>query len=136
MSHFMDMIARAGRSFVAAKGKDTSIEGAPLAEWLRSGAEIGAYERECLAELVTGEWRSPTGRKEVTAGQKVVVEVVKELRRRVSSGEKKEAAKLAVASQFGISRATVENYEKMTLERDQAHADGQKLFNSLNPLNK
>jgi hypothetical protein len=58
----MNMLVRAGRAFRAAQGKDPQIEGRDLAEWLRSGAEIGEAERELLAELVTGEWRQSKGR--------------------------------------------------------------------------
>lgn len=119
-SHITPLIVRAGRAFVAAKGKDPEIEGAALAEWLRSGAEIGEGEREMLAELVTGEWRERPGAKETTPGTPIVKEVVAALRELVERGEKKEAAKMTVAGKFGISRATVERYEKITREREDA----------------
>jgi len=58
----MNILVRAGRAFRAVEGKDPQIEGRDLAEWLRSGAEIGEAERELLADLVTGEWRQSKGR--------------------------------------------------------------------------
>jgi len=60
--------------------------------------------------------------------------VVSELRRRVEKGEKKEAAKKAVADEFEVSRATVENYERMVRDREEAISEAKKMIaQSRNP---
>ena len=115
---FTDKVVRAAHAFVAAKGKDPVTEGAALAKYLRSDHPLGKEERDLLAELVTGSWRSEAKRPEVLPGQKQVVEVVAALREAVDAGIPKEAAKLEVANKFSISRGTVENYESMTIERE------------------
>lgn len=115
---FMNSIVLAGRAFKAAKGKNPAIEGKDLANYLLSDRPLGLMERQLLAELILGEWRKPAGRGEVLPGQTRVVEVVKALRDKEGDGEKKEAAKLAVATEFGLSRSTVENYERMTIKRE------------------
>ena len=116
---FTHLIVRAGRAFVAAKGKDPVEEGAALAEYLRSDRPLGEDERQLLAQLVTGHWRNRTGRQRVSAGSSRVLEIVAALRKLEADGWKKEAAKEQVASDFGVSRGTVENYEQMTVEREQ-----------------
>jgi hypothetical protein len=126
--HITPLVVRAGRGFRAAEGKDPAIEGAALAEWLRSGAEIGEADRELLAQLVTGEWRRSAGGESVNAGQEVVQNVVFELRQRVEKGEKKEAAKEAVAQEYGVSRATVENYERMVKDREKAISEAKTMI--------
>jgi len=115
---FMNSVCLAGRAFVAAKDKDPAIEGAALAEYLLSDRPLGSGERELLAELVTGIWRAPAGRSQILPGQKRVVEVVGALREAIDAGLPKEAAKIKVANDFGLSRGTVENYERMTIERE------------------
>lgn len=128
--HFSKAVRRAGAAFVAAKGKNPTIEGADLAELLLSGAEIGPGEREMLAELVTGQWRRGAGEagkaRELHPESKVVLEIVSSLRDKVAGGIKKEAAKSEVAASFCVSRATVENYEKMILEREAAIENAKK----------
>ena len=47
-----------------------------------------------------------------------MVEVVGALREAIDAGLPKEAAKIKVANDFGLSRGTVENYERMTIERE------------------
>ena len=117
------LIIRAGRAFTAAKGKDPAIEGAELAEWLRSGAEIGPAEREMLAELVTGEWRNRKGRPDRKGpGHPVAKEIVDYYRRyREEYGPNvEEAAAQATAEKFSISISTVRSYDKERRERDAA----------------
>lgn len=120
---FFHAIIRAGHAFVAAKGKDPEKEGAELAAYLLSDKPLGPSERAMLADLVLGQWRRRPGAQPVTAGTPDVQEVVKALRARVEAGEKKEAAKTAVAEAFGISRSAVENYERMVREREEAVAE-------------
>ena len=119
---FSNLVARAGRAFVAAKGKNPAEEGAALAEYLRSSRPLGEDERESLAQLVTGDWRNPTGRKNVTASNPRVIKVVEALRKLVVDGCQIEAAKMQVASDFRVSRGTVENYQKMVVQREEMHA--------------
>ena len=88
-------------------------------EYLRSDRPLGEDERQLLAQLVTGHWRNRTGRQRVSAGSSRVLEIVAALRKLEADGWKKEAAKEQVASDFGVSRGTVENYEQMTVEREQ-----------------
>ena len=133
---FFHAVVRAGRAFVAAKGKDPAKEGVALAELLRAGCPLGPGERDLLADLVTGEWRDRPGRKDVRPGNQAVVDVVAELRRLEGEGCKKEAAKVQVAADFGISRATVENYEKMTNEREAAKRQAESLVRNPLPPNK
>jgi hypothetical protein len=121
---FSNLVARAGRAFVAAKGKDPEIEGALLAEYLLSDRPLGADERTLLAEMVTGCWRKPAGRGKVFPGQRQVIEVVAALREAVDAGTPKESAKLEVAKKFGVTRGTVENYERMTIEREKIQKEG------------
>ena len=126
---FMNLVARAGYGFVAAKGKNPADEGAALAEYLRSSRPLGEVERQLLAELVMGDWRNTAGRKSVYAGSPRVVKIVEALRKLEADGWKKEAAKLQVASDFGVSRGTVENYQKMVAEREKhlaVHRDANK----------
>ena len=101
MGEFINLVVRAGHAFVAAKGKDPAKEGAALAEYLLSERPLGADERQLLAELVTGLWRSGAGRKEISPGNPKVVEVVAALRKLEAEGCKKEAAKMRVAADFG-----------------------------------
>lgn len=128
--HFSQAVRRAGAAFVAAKGKDPTIEGADLAELLLSGAEIGPFEREMLAELVTGEWRRRPGEagkaRELHPESTVVRMIVSSLRDKVACGIQKEAAKLEVADSYNVSRSTVEKYEKMVLERETAIENAKK----------
>lgn len=77
---FTGLVSRAGRGFVAAQGKNPEIEGAALAEYLRSDKPLGRGERELLAELVQGHWRKRAGRAAINASQPEVVAVVKYLR--------------------------------------------------------
>ncbi|WP_294609349.1 hypothetical protein [uncultured Roseovarius sp.] len=117
------LVARAGRAFMAAKGKDPEIEGKPLAEFLLSDEHIGPYERELLAELVTGEWRRPKGRpKGVGPGHIYAVLLVSDYRRRVSeygpNGE--EAAAQDTAIKFGVSTRTVRSYVREARKREAA----------------
>lgn len=114
------LVARAGRAFVAAKGKDPAVEGQALAEWLRSGAEIGPDEREMLAELVTGEWRARKGRPERKGpGTVYAMMLVADLEGRLKSyGPRRSlAAKQDTAKRFGESVRTVERYKQDADER-------------------
>lgn len=122
------LILRAGRAFVAAKGKDPTIEGAKLAEFLRSDEPLGADEREMLAQMVTGEWRSPKGRPErVGPGHQYAVAIVSDYRRRVleygPNGE--EAAAQDTAAAFEESTRTVRRYAKEVRDRETAIANAQ-----------
>lgn len=132
MGEFINLVVRAGHAFVAAKGKDPAKEGAALAEYLLSERPLGADERQLLAELVTGLWRSGAGRKEISPGNPKVVEVVAALRKLEAEGCKKEAAKMRVAADFGISRATVENYEQMTRGREEDHEKARRPYQTPN----
>jgi hypothetical protein len=131
-AYFTEMVVRAGRAFVAAKGKNPIEEGGPLAEYLRSERPLGADERQMLADLVTGDWRNRAGRKEVTPSSPRVIKIVKALRKHEADGMKKEAAKMQVASDFGVARATVENYERMTREREEATEKAKRPYASPN----
>lgn len=112
-------VIRAGRAFVEAKNADPTIEGKELAEYLASDSPLGRGEREMLADLVIGAWRKPTGRRQVTAGQRHVEDVVTTLREKVKEGWKKEAAKKFAMEKHKIkSKATVEKYEKMIIQRE------------------
>lgn len=126
--HFAKAIRRAGAAFQAAKRKDPTIEGSDLAELLLSGAHIGQGEREMLAELVTGRWRRMAGEagkaREIHPESDIVTRIVSALREKVSNGVKKEAAKASVAEEFEVHRGTVERYEKMVVERENAVANG------------
>ena len=122
---FVAFVARAGRAFVAAKGKDPESAGTALAEYLRSGQPIGAGEREMLAQLVTGEWRNRKGRPERAGpGHPYAVALVEDYRQRCadygSGGE--EAAAQDTAAQFGESRRTVRRYAEEADARDSAVA--------------
>lgn len=122
------LIVRAGRAFVAAKGKDPAGEGAKLAEYLRSDAPIGAEERELLAELVTGEWRNKKGRPErVGPGHKYATAVVAEYRRRVEEygPKREEAAAQDTAKSFDTTTRTVRRYVQEAREREAAIARAQ-----------
>src|SRR6056297_321528 len=117
------LVARAGRAFIAAKGKDPTVEGKQLAQYLRGDEPIGPNERELLAQLVTGEWRSPKGRPErVGPGHQYAVSLVLAYRRRVSeygpNGE--EAAAQDTALEFDESTRTVRRYLQETRERETA----------------
>jgi len=117
---FMNAIALAGRAFVAAKGKDPIIEGAELAKHLLSDRPLSRGERKLLAELVTGEWRRPAGRTQLTPSTPIVKDVVARLRWLKKEGWLTEAAKAQVSSEFGVKRSTIDSYEKMTVEREAA----------------
>ena len=110
------MVARAGRAFIAAKGRIPEEDGAALAEWLMSGAPILEGDRELLAELVLGKWGRPPTRPETSASHPDVLAVVAAIR---AGGLQKQ-----VAHSFGISLRTVANYLKMFEEREKAIADG------------
>ncbi len=117
------LVARAGRAFVAAKGKDPAIEGAPLAEFLRSDEPLGAGERELLAALVTGEWGLPKGRPQrVGPGHQDAAALVSDYRRRVSEygPRREEAAAQDTAAKFGESTRTVRRYVQEAAEREAA----------------
>jgi len=117
------LIVRAGRAFVAAKGKDPEIEGAALAEFLRSDEPIGQGERELLAQLVTGEWRMPKGRPErVGPGHPYAVAIVADYRRRRTEyGPKMEtAAAQDTAKEFEVKPRTVRRYEQEARKREEA----------------
>ncbi len=129
---FSNLVARAGRAFVAAKGKDPEIEGALLAEYLLSDRPLGADERTLLAEMVTGCWRKPAGRGKVFPGQRQVIEVVAALREAVDARVPKEAAKAEVAVKFCLSVGTVENYERDTIQRERAIEEGRESIISKN----
>jgi hypothetical protein len=119
------LVVRAGRAFTAAKGKDPAVEGAALADWLRSGAEIGPAEREMLAELVTGEWRNRKGRPErVGPGHPYAQAIVSDLEKRLREYQPKMAlaAKQDTAKAFGESVRTVERYLEESNERKKALA--------------
>lgn len=123
---FLPLVVQAGRAFVAAKGMDPSEEGKALAEFLRSNNPIGAGERELLAQLVLGEWRKMAGRPEITASTPQVIKVVERLRELINQGWQKEAAKEQAAKEFKISLATVENYDRMIREREEAVAQAKR----------
>ena len=111
------MVARAGRAFIAAKGRIPEEDGAELAKWLRSGAPILDYDRELLADLVLGKWgRRPT-KPETSASHPDVLAVVAAIR---AGGLQKQ-----VAHSFGISIRTVANYLKMFEELEKAIADAE-----------
>ncbi|MBR3370906.1 MAG: hypothetical protein IKG52_09765 [Rhodobacteraceae bacterium] len=117
------LVVRAGRAFIAAKGKDPAVEGAALAEWLRSGAEIGPAEREMLADLVTGEWRDRKGAKpRKSPGHSRAKEIVADLNSRLQKYGPKmgEAARQDTANAFGISVRTLSRYMKEAKELEQA----------------
>lgn len=125
------LIERAGRAFVAAKGKDPMVEGAPLAEWLRSGGEIGPNERELLAQLVTGDWLKRQGRPERKGpGHPDAVAIVSDYRRRVEEyGPKgEEAAAQDTAKEFGESTRTVRRYVQEAKERETTIRKAQEKF--------
>ena len=117
---FARSIRKAGRAFMKTKSKDPSVEGLSLAKYLLSDKPLGTGERKMLAELVIGDWRLGQRRPLVTPIHPIVIAVVAKLRKLVGEGWKKEAAKVEVASTFGINRSTVENYEAMTVEREEA----------------
>ena len=123
---FMNAISLAGRAFVAAKGKDPTIEGAELAKRLLSDHPLSKGQRKLLAELVTGEWRRRAGRTQLTPSTPIVKDVVARLRELKEEGWPIEAAKKQVSSEFGVKRSTIDSYEKMTLEREAAVEDGKK----------
>jgi hypothetical protein len=117
------LVVRAGRAFTAAKGKDPAVEGAALADWLRSGAEIGPAEREMLAELVTGEWRNRKGRPErVGPGHPYAHAILSNLENRLREYGPRMAlaAKQDTAKAFGESVRTVERYLEEAKAREQA----------------
>ena len=117
------LIARAGRAFNAAKGKDPTIEGAKLADFLRSDAPLGPNERELLAQMVTGEWRNKKGRPErVGPGHQYAEAIVADYRDRVSRyGPKgEEAAAQDTAKEFGESTRTVRRYAQEAGDREAA----------------
>ena len=127
---FGQAVMRAGRSFVAAKGKEPAIEGADLAAMLRGGMPLGPGEREELAQLVTVEWRRRAG--EAGKARKVhpetpeVIAVDVAYQEAIASNQERfgrdypENARQAVADQFSISKATVKNYVEMRQERQEA----------------
>ncbi len=122
------LVVRAGRSFVAAKGKDPAEEGAALAKFLRSDAPVGPQERELLAQLVTGDWRNRKGRPErVGPGNPYAVALVSDYRRRVAEyGPKgEEAAAQDTAKDFGETTRTVRPYAKEAREREESHKKAQ-----------
>ena len=122
MDHITDMVARAGRAFVAAKGKDPAQEGAALAAWLRSGAEIGPDQREALAQLVTGEWRRKSKPMRPGPGHPYAQALVADLEERLQRyGQRKaKVAKYETAEKFGESVRTVERYKQEADERQAA----------------
>lgn len=110
-ANLIQLVARAGRAFRACEGLDPVVEGAALAEWLRSGAEIGAVERELLAELVTGEWRRPQGApKRKGAGHQDAIAIVQYYLQALNNSRGPKDAKHETANSFGISERTVERY--------------------------
>jgi hypothetical protein len=118
-----NMVARAGRAFVAAKNKSPRVEGADLAAWLRSGAEIGPQERELLAELVTGVWRANQGRPTRKGpGHAYAQAVVSDLENRLETYGKNMslAAKQDTAKSFNLSVRDVERYAQESNERKKA----------------
>lgn len=120
------LVARAGRAFVAAKGKDPEIEGAKLAEYLRSDAPLGAAEREVLAEFVTGHWRNRKGRPErLGPGHEYAIALVADYRRRISEyGPRREkVAAQDTAEEFGETARTVRRYYKEARDREAAIAE-------------
>ena len=123
-------VVRAGRSFVAAKGKKPAEEGAMLAEYLRSDAPIGEQERELLAQLVTGEWRNRKGRPErFGPGHAYAIALVSDYRRRVAENGPKgeEAAAQDTAKTFDETTRTVRRYAKAARDREEAEKRAQAL---------
>jgi len=120
MSKFINLVALAGNGFVAAKNKDPFYEGQLLADYLRSNKPIGKDERELLAQLVQGDWGRKPGRRVVTPSTPIVKAVVERLRELIGEGWKKESAKAKVVEEFDVKRTTVDNYEKMVVEREKA----------------
>lgn len=118
-----NMVARAGRAFAAAKNKNPIVEGADLAAWLRSGANIGPEERELLAELVTGAWRANKGRPtRKGAGHADAQEIVTDLENRLHTYGKNMslAAKQDTAKKFNLSVRDVERYAQESSDRKKA----------------
>ena len=114
-SQVTSLVVRAGQAFIKAKGKDPEIEGKPLADWLRSGEQIGEMERELLAQLVTGEWRKLKGRPAVKgSGHSNVQDIAKRYRTlQAEYGPRKSlAAKQDTAEEFSVSERTVERRDK------------------------
>ena len=127
-NHRMDgqllgFVMKAGKAFRAAKGQDPEVEGLDLANWLRSGAEIGEGERELLAELVTGEWRQRKGRPDrVGPGHpyaKAIVEFYLRCNEELGPRMTK-IAKARTAGEFGESERTIDRY--LTAARKRAEA--------------
>jgi hypothetical protein len=118
-----NIVFRAGRAFVAAKGKDPEVEGKALADWLRSGADIGENERELLAELVTGEMRLPKGRPPRKGPghpeAQQIVTYYKGLLIEYGPGRSL-AAKQDTASHFGLKVRTIETYDQEARELSDA----------------
>ena len=119
-STFFHLVRKAAHAFIAAKGKNPATEGKELADYLRSDAPLGPGERDLLAEMVAGEWRRRAGGSRAALSPDKKQEAVRRLRSLVDGGMKKEAAKLQVAGEFGISRTTLEEIESESIERERA----------------
>ncbi len=122
---FRQAVMRAGRGFVKARDKKPEKEGAALAKYLNSDKPLSKAERSLLAELVTGEWRYPDpvkgqNMKVKTAGNAKVKKVVCRLRELMNEGVQKTAAKYRVKEELDVSISSVENYEKIVLQREKA----------------
>ena len=106
-----NMIIRAGRAFRAAEGKDPEIEGADLADWLLSDAEITKGDREMLAELVTGQWRRKTKASSAVGSQRVQ-EILAYYHERVGEygPRQKKNAKADTIARFGIKLRRLNDY--------------------------
>jgi hypothetical protein len=122
-SQLIEFVLKAGGAFRAAEGKDPEVEGLDLANWLRSGAEIGEGERELLAELVTGKWGKRKGRPDrVGAGHPYARAIVDfYLRCNADLGPRRtKIAKATTAEEFGESVRTIDRYLKDARERAEA----------------
>lgn len=133
---FAHAVRRAGAAF--RKGKDVypEVEGAVLAEMLRSGQpSLGPGERELLAQLATRsasalQLRELTldGTPPVGAGHPRVVRAVETLWAKMEDGEVHKNAVLDTAKELGISPRTVEEYEALTKASEKANAAASKLY--------
>lgn len=123
-ANIIHMIVKAGRAFRAVEDLDPEEEGAPLADWLRSGAEIGPAERELLADLVTGEWRRSRGAPNRKGpGHAESIEIVQYYSEVLKAKSVRKIAKYETSEKFGISERTVERYLEESEARDKAVRD-------------
>ena len=120
-SGIIELVARAGGGFIAAKGKDPAVEGAPLAKWLLSDAEIKPGDRELLAELVTGQWRR-SRRRSYGVGSERNQKILAFYHEREAhyGARQKYNAKSDTEDKFGINRTTLQTLLREERERKDA----------------